>query len=125
MRSDFPLQFFVEIQKIAISINPSESDIAGNVLNESNLIFLGDKLENCTDKYARAATALYHIAYYHPFFEGNKRTALLTCEVLLEDLIITANEKETYEFVLSVACGKESIDSIIAWLKSNTSFSKK
>ncbi|AMH95281.1 death-on-curing family protein [methanogenic archaeon ISO4-H5] len=120
MRSQYPVEFFVNIHRIAVSINPSEADLAGLIRSESDLYFLGQKLESCTDKYERAANALYGIAYYHPFYEGNKRTALLTCELLLEDQIICAKEEEIYHFVLDVACGNADIESITEWLKNNT-----
>jgi len=121
MRKSYPVEYFVEIHKIAISNNPSETDLAGIVRSESDLYFLGSALENCSDKYERAATALYSIARNHPFYEGNKRTALLTCELLLDDLIINASEENIYQFVLDVACDKLDLESIQLWLRNNTS----
>ncbi len=54
MRSECPVEFFVNIRRIAISINPSEADLAGRVRSESDLFFLGQRLESCTDKYEKA-----------------------------------------------------------------------
>ena len=121
MRDRYPVEFFVNIHKIAISTNPSESQLAGVIRSESDLYFLGMKLEECGDKYERAAIALHSIANKHPFYEGNKRTALLTCELLLEDLVISAPEKEIYHFVLDVACDKVDLETVQKWLKENTS----
>ena len=120
MRSEYPVEFFVNIHRIVISINPSEADLAGRVRSESDLYFLGQRLESCTDKYEKAAIALYGIAYHHPFYEGNKRTALLTCELLLDDLVICAEEEDIYRFVLDVACGRVDVESIAEWLRENT-----
>ena len=119
MRSEYPVEFFVNINRAAISTNPSEIDLAGRVRSESDLYFLGLKLESCEDKFERAANALFCIAYNHPFYEGNKRTALLACELLLGDLMITVPEKEIYHFVLDVACGRTGIDAITKWLRNN------
>ena len=120
MRTKYPVEFFIDINRIAISIKPSEIGLAGLVRSESDLYFLGLKLESCEDTFERAANALYGIAYYHPFYEGNKRTALLTCELLLDGLRIDAPEKEIYHFVLDVACGRIDIGYITKWLKDNT-----
>ena len=120
MRTEYPVEFFIEINRMAISIKPSEIDLAGLVRSESDLYFLGLKLESCDDIFEKAANALYGIAYYHPFYEGNKRTALLTCELLLDGLRIAAAEKEIYHFVLDVACGRVDVDSITKWLRKNT-----
>lgn len=121
MRSKYPVEFFINIHRIAISTNPSETDLAGIIRSESDLYFLGMKLENCNNKYEKAANALFTIASTHPFYEGNKRTALLTCELLLDDLIISAPEEEIFHFVLDVACNKKDLEEIEDWLKNNTS----
>ena len=109
---------------MAISNKPSESSLSGAVRSESDLYFLGQHLEECTDRFERAAYALYSIAYYYPFFEGNKRAALLTCELLLDGLLIDADTESVYRMVLDVACGRMEPESITAWLKDNTSLSE-
>ena len=78
-----------------------------------------------SDPLERSATALYELAYNHPFVEGNKRTALILCENLLEgDLHISAKESDIYDYVMQVARGERTIDEIIIWLKANTSSSE-
>lgn len=124
MRTSYPVEFFTEVHRVAISVNPSEASLAGVVRSESDLFFLGLKLESCENIFERAATALYNIACYHPFYEGNKRTALLTCELLLENMMITAPEETIYQFVLDVACDRIQIDEIVLWLKSNSSLTQ-
>jgi len=99
------VEFFVIVQRYAISINPSESSMAGVVRSESDLYFLGLKLSECEDVIRRAACAMYSIAVHHPFYEGNKRTALLACELILDGAVITAPEREIHRFVLEVARG--------------------
>jgi len=50
-----------------------------------------------------AASLFYGIALNHPFHNGNKRTALvaLICLADLNDLAVTASEKELFDFVLA------------------------
>ena len=124
MRESYPIEFFTEIHRVAISTNPAESDLAGIIRSESDLYFLGLKLSSCNDTFERAAIALYSIACHHPFFEGNKRTALLTCELLLEDKFIVAPEEDIFRFVVNVACDKVPIGDIITWLKANSSLTE-
>ncbi len=91
------------------------------VRSESDLYFTCEKISSASDVYERSAIGLYCIACNHPFYEGNKRTALLLCENLLEDdQYIIADEKEIYSFVREVACGRHEITAITEWLKKNT-----
>ena len=124
MGRSYPVEFFTEIHKAAVSANPMESSLAGVIRSESDLFFLGLKLESCEDVIERSAIALYEIACHHPFYEGNKRTALLTCEVLLGRRTINAPERVTYQFVLDVACDKIQVGDVKDWIKRNSSLPK-
>jgi death-on-curing protein len=55
-----------------------------------------------------AAAYLFHIAQNHPFFDGNKRTALATALVFLwlNDQRLEADEDELTDVVLGVASGR-------------------
>ncbi len=61
MRTKYPVEFFIDINRIAISIKPSEIGLAGLVRSESDLYFLGLKLESCEDTFERAANGLRRI----------------------------------------------------------------
>lgn len=59
------------------------------------------------DEYCIIATLMYGIARNHPFYDANKRTALLCALIQLHRLgrSVTANEKELEDFIVSVADG--------------------
>jgi len=66
----------------------------------------------------------YGIAKNHPFFDGNKRTALVVCELFLAlngyDLI--AGDEECLAMFLSLADGSQSEQALTEWLLDNTHF---
>ena len=79
-------------------------------------------LERENDVFKKAALGLYRLITYHPFTDGNKRTAFEVADQLLrhEELYIQNNE-ETISILLSIAkyeCTEEKIEK---WLIRNTS----
>ncbi len=66
----------------------------------------------------KAAALMHSLAYHHLFADGNKRTAIRAVTRFLELNGIQPNwdERTEYEFVLSVAKGEQTTDSIAAWL---------
>ena len=71
----------------------------------------------------KAAVLIYGIVSNHPFFDGNKRTGigLGIIWLNLNQWEISATEDEIYDFVISIASGESDLDSILSWLKENTS----
>lgn len=69
-----------------------------------------------------AAVYLRNIIGDHPFFDGNKRTALTVCAIFLSrnGYIIKADPKALENFTLTVATDHPSIEEISHWLKINT-----
>jgi death-on-curing protein len=69
----------------------------------------------------KAAVLMHSIISFHPFVDGNKRTALLTTDFYLSwngyDLIIP-NDADI--FTISVAKGEKSLNDILEWLKNNS-----
>ena len=59
---------------------------------------------------AMAAAYFFHLCQNHPFVDGNKRTALASAEIfiLLNDMQLTAGNKELEELTLGVAKGRIS-----------------
>ncbi|MCG2728363.1 MAG: type II toxin-antitoxin system death-on-curing family toxin [Candidatus Methanoperedenaceae archaeon] len=57
----------------------------GKILNEGTLELLVYKLSRENDVFRQASLILHTIAAQHPFFDGNKRTALVTAEKALDD----------------------------------------
>lgn len=71
----------------------------------------------------KAAALGESIIKNHPFIDGNKRTGYLLMEAILrmEGIKIVAPDEELYEFVIRIATGEYSFDSIVDWLVLNTS----
>jgi len=69
----------------------------------------------------KAAVLMHSIISFHPFVDGNKRTALLTTDFYLSwngyDFIIP-NDADV--FTISVAKGEKSLNDILEWLKNNS-----
>ena len=78
-------------------------------------------VQECSYRYEpidQAAYLLHGIATKHPFFDGNKRTALLVALATLasQGLGITATNEDVAEFVLLVAQGKKTEEQVRLWL---------
>ena len=72
--------------------------------------------------YRKASHALHGICTGHPFFDGNKRTALVTADNLLRDhqYRINASNEAVVAFMLDVASYIHSVESVEEWIKKNT-----
>ncbi len=74
------------------------------------------------DIYEMAAAYAFHICQNHPFFDGNKRTALASAIVFLEmnGISISDHEGKLYDAMMSLASeniGKEEFARILRNLK--------
>lgn len=71
------------------------------------------------DVFQLAAAYLFGIARNHPFIDGNKRTAIVTAGVFLEDngQMLTADNAQLYMFVMGVAAGEIDEDGATAFLR--------
>lgn len=92
------------------------------VLNEGTLHYLTEKVSHCSDPVLMAAYLLHGIATMHPFFDGNKRTALMAADTVLglHGMMITASNDVAASFVLSVARGEKTEDQVEKWMKNNS-----
>lgn len=70
----------------------------------------------------KAAALLRSLIKNHPFIDGNKRTAIVTAQIILEEngLKFTASMDITYDFLIDVAKKSRSIEQISAWLRMNS-----
>jgi death-on-curing protein len=70
----------------------------------------------------KAAALLESLAYHHLFADGNKRTAIQAVTLFLEQNGIQPrwDAVTEYAFVLSVAKGEQTTQSIAAWLAEHT-----
>ena len=67
----------------------------------------------------KAAAIIESIIINHPFIDGNKRTGYVLMRMILMEygLDITANQKDKYDFVISIASGDLNHDQIKEWIK--------
>ena len=70
-----------------------------------------------------AAAYGYGVALNHPFFDGNKRTALVAMELflVLNGYELKADDASCLEILLSLAEGSLSEEGLSTWLKNNIS----
>ena len=70
-----------------------------------------------------AASYSYGIARNHPFFDGNKRSALLAAIVFLEinGMKFKATEEEAVLETLAFAAGERTEEEFASWLTKNSS----
>jgi len=77
----------------------------------------GDK-ELFPDLTAKVAAQIHAISSYHPFVDGNKRTALVASDVCLRlNGYRLTNSDDVESFFWSIARGEQSIGDIESWVK--------
>ncbi len=69
----------------------------------------------------KAAALIESIVTNHPFIDGNKRTGYVLMRLFLmeNNLDISADQNEKYEFVTAIASGNISYDQIVEWIQSH------
>ncbi|MCI0447862.1 type II toxin-antitoxin system death-on-curing family toxin [bacterium] len=84
----------------------------------------GDSLPDLADL---AATLAYSLARNHPFVDGNKRTAAVTCETFIElnDGLLKAEDVDLFPRFLALAEGKLRVEEFASWLRSHIAISPK
>lgn len=78
----------------------------------------GDPVPDLADL---AASLAFGIAKNHPFVDGNKRTAYVSCEtfLLLNDAELEASVEDKYIAILGLAEGKLKEKEFAAWLRAH------
>jgi death on curing protein len=74
---------------------------------------------------AMAAAYLFHICKNHPFFDGNKRVAVVTAEVFLNinGMHLDVSNEDLRELCLDVAAGEISKDQAVAFFTKHSGLS--
>ena len=98
-------------------VDPALKDV---VLNDFPLQAVCDARDRTDDCFMFAAIALENICIYHPFADGNKRTALATALRILDAGGFTLPDgMGLSRYVKEVAMGLHDRDEIAEWLKEN------
>ena len=75
---EITVDFLMEIHRYAIeSGGGDETKLKDAVLYLGTLEYIADRANRIQNELDRAAFLLHSVANYHPFVEGNKRTAFL------------------------------------------------
>ncbi|WFN36733.1 type II toxin-antitoxin system death-on-curing family toxin [Methanomicrobium antiquum] len=117
-----------EIQEIIIlnSSNLEDRGTEGLIRDIGTLEYLVNNANYIEDSFEKAAFILHGIASYHPFIQGNKRTALITAEMILhlslEPAFIECEDEEINNFVRNIADAgcHVSPDDVFEWLRKNS-----
>jgi len=74
------------------------------------------------DLCAMAAAYAFGLAKNHPYLDGNKRTAAITCELFLNlnGIQFTVDEVVKYPHYLALASGEHTEESFADWLRTVT-----
>ncbi len=81
-------------------------------------------IELCPDCFSKAAMAIDYIANFHPFAEGNKRTAFQLALAILRKGNYEPNDDDyVFMFIKNVASGMYNREEIEDWLRCNTHLS--
>ena len=69
----------------------------------------------------KAAVLLRSLVKNHPFVDGNKRTAIMVTQILLEEngYCFKVGINKTFKFVLRVANENLAVEEIVRWLEKN------
>ena len=71
------------------------------------------------DLAALAAAYAYGICRNHPFVDGNKRTALIACQLFLRlnGAALDAPASEKYQTTMALAAGEIAEEALAAWIR--------
>ncbi len=101
-----------------------EAGLEDAIISPMAIEGLCDRIERCPDCFSKAAAAVDYIANFHPFVDGNKRTAFqLAVAILRAGGYRLDDDEGTFRFMKDVAWGKISGDGIESWLRSNSHLS--
>ena len=75
-----------------------------------------------TDIFLKTGALVQSIVKNHPFVDGNKRTALVSCIVFLKmnGAIFDVSQKDSVKFMMQVANKNLSVDEISSWIKKHS-----
>ncbi|MCL2711685.1 MAG: Fic family protein [Methanomassiliicoccaceae archaeon] len=81
------------------------------------LEYIVEKANSIRDDLSRAAFLLYSIANYHPFVEGNKRTAFLMAGVVSKKCDLKEEAHESNIMIRKIAAGEMDEEGVKRWIE--------
>jgi death-on-curing protein len=80
---------------------------------------LSDGTELFPDTVSKAAALMESLIKYHPFVDGNKRTAVIAASLFLSEngYVFNFGDKEIEKFTLEVAESRLSLEEIKEWIR--------
>ncbi|PKL69863.1 MAG: hypothetical protein CVV30_00365 [Methanomicrobiales archaeon HGW-Methanomicrobiales-1] len=120
---DITVEKLIEIQVRAIrkSTSPEDFGFEGVIRDHGTLDFIVNGGKRKTDTVRKAAWFLFKITTEHPFFQGNKRTALLTALLILKldpmAYQINCSNEEIAMFVEKVGQYESSLEEVEQWIR--------
>jgi death-on-curing family protein len=86
----------------------------GTLINEGNLEFIVEKINKTERLSRRAALLLHDLVVSHPFLDGNKRTAFVSTNTIIEaeGKKFKISDKDVLDLVYGIANGKYNISKV-------------
>ena len=105
---------------IGYAVN-DESSLSDAVRDEGTLEHIIDRAMRCENAIDRAASLLWCISNWHPFMEGNKRSAWLMMQYALHNCyLVTEGRDEDYNlYVRETASGMHSEGDVAVFIREN------
>jgi len=111
----------IQVRAIRKSTRPEDLGFGGQIRDWGTLEYIVYEGNRKSDTIRKASWYLYKIATEHPFFQGNKRTALLTALVILKldprAYQINGNNEEVAAFIEKVGRYESSLDEVEQWIR--------
>lgn len=111
----------IQINVIKKSTYSEDQGMGGLLRDRGTLDYLVFHGSRKTDTIKKASWFLHELATRHPFFQGNKRTALFTATLILKmdehEYQINCGDEEIAEFVEKIGRYESSLDEVEYWIR--------
>jgi death-on-curing family protein len=120
---EITIEKIIEIQVRAIrkSTRPEDSGLEGVIRDHGTLDYIVSGGTRRTGTIRKAAWFLFKITTEHPFFQGNKRTGLLTALLILKldpmAYQINCTNEEVAAFVEKLGRYESSLEEVEQWIE--------
>ena len=96
-----------------------DHNLLESALNKPQTHLFG--VERYEDVFSKAGALLEALAMYHPFNDGNKRTAMAAADMYLffNGVTVTFSSEEYETFMLEVVRKRLSVDKIAGWFRAH------